>query len=196
MHGMQSLFSLTLNRDLKGGAVTFVLGRHLAPVAASITGDHFDDLHFVSVDLGRGELFRGEGYDDGLKAMCLKHTFVFLSYVSLNCMCFPALLPRSIHFPFSHFMVGFLVRVVESTFAMKVTSAPAIQKQTYSSCNTVITAYYRMIISIYSDKPEIATTFSGGFSTKSPVSSVGSEVKYGERNISPVSLNLNVCCRR
>lgn len=75
-------------------------------------------------------VFRGEGSADGEEAICLKHTFVFLSYVSLNCMCFPALLPRSIHFPFSHFMVGFLVRVVESTFAMKVTSVPAIQKNT------------------------------------------------------------------
>lgn len=44
-------------------------------------------------------------------------------------MCFPALLPRSIHFPFSHFMVGFLVRVVESTLAMKVISDPADHKQ-------------------------------------------------------------------
>lgn len=175
IHGMQSLFSLTLNRDLKGGAVTLVLGRHLTPVATSITGDHFDDLHFISVDLGRDVVFRGEGSDDGVEAMCLKRTFVFLSYVSLNCMCFPALLPRSSHFPFNHFMVGFLVRVDESTFAMMVTSVPAIQKQTYSFCNTVITAYYRLIIlSLYSDKPEIATTFSGGFSTKSPVSSVGS----------------------
>lgn len=55
---MQNLFLLTLNRDLKGRAVTLVLGRHLTPVAASITGDHFDDLHFISVDLGRNVVFR------------------------------------------------------------------------------------------------------------------------------------------
>lgn len=45
-------FSLTLNRDLKGGAVTLVFCRHLTPVAPSISGDHFDDLHFVRIDLG------------------------------------------------------------------------------------------------------------------------------------------------
>lgn len=191
---MQSLFSLTLNRDLKGGAVTLVLGRHLTPVATSITWDHFNDLHFISVDLWRDVVFRAGGSGDGVEAMCLKHTFVFLSYDSLNCMCFPALLPRSSHFPFSHFMVGFLVRVDESTFAMKVTSVPVIQKQTYSSCNTVLTAYYRLIIlSMCSDKPVTATTFSGGFSTKSPVSSVGSEVKYGERKVLPVSISLKIC---
>lgn len=61
--GTRSLFSLTLNRDLKGGAVTLVLGRHLTPVATSITRDHFDDLHFISVDLGRDVVFRGEGSD-------------------------------------------------------------------------------------------------------------------------------------
>lgn len=58
---MQSLFSLTLNRDLKGAAVTLVLGRHLTPVATSITGDHFNDLHFISVDLERDVLFRRGG---------------------------------------------------------------------------------------------------------------------------------------
>lgn len=56
------------------------------------------------------------------------HTLVFLSYVSLNCICFPALLPRSSHLPFSHFMAGFLVRLVESTLAMKATSVPVIDK--------------------------------------------------------------------
>lgn len=45
-------FSLTLYRDLKGGAVTLVLCRHLTPVASSISRDHFDDLHFISIDLG------------------------------------------------------------------------------------------------------------------------------------------------
>lgn len=44
-------FPLTLNRDLKSGAVALVFGRHLAPVATGISGDHFNDLHLVSVDL-------------------------------------------------------------------------------------------------------------------------------------------------
>lgn len=48
----RSPFSLTLNRDLEGGAVTLVLCRHLTPVAPSVSDDHFDDLHFISVDLG------------------------------------------------------------------------------------------------------------------------------------------------
>lgn len=60
----QSLFSLTLNSDLKGGAVTLVLGCHLAPVSASIPGDHFDDLHFVCVDLGRDVVFLRWGGSD------------------------------------------------------------------------------------------------------------------------------------
>ncbi|KAL7886950.1 hypothetical protein AOLI_G00046710 [Acnodon oligacanthus] len=38
--------------------------------------------------------------------------------------CFPALLPRSSHFPFSHFIVGFLTRVDASTFATNSTSLP------------------------------------------------------------------------
>lgn len=48
----QSLFPLTLNRDLKGGAVTLVFCCHLTPVATSISRDHFDNLHFISIDLG------------------------------------------------------------------------------------------------------------------------------------------------
>lgn len=50
------LFSLTLHGDLEGGAVTLVFGRHLTPVAASVTSDHFDDLHLISVDLRGGGL--------------------------------------------------------------------------------------------------------------------------------------------
>ena len=92
-------------------------------------------------------------------------------------MCFPALLPRSSHFPFSHFMVGFLVRVVESTRAMRVTSAPAIHKQRWTPvtlCNRPTLADVPCFCtSIHlSLKPATARTSLGGFSTKSPVSSV------------------------
>lgn len=52
----QSPFSLTLNRDLKVGAVTLVFYRHLTPVASSISRDHFGDLHFVSIDLGERKI--------------------------------------------------------------------------------------------------------------------------------------------
>lgn len=45
-------FSLTLHRDLEGAAITLVFHCHLTPVAPSISGDHFDDLHFVGIDLG------------------------------------------------------------------------------------------------------------------------------------------------
>ena len=62
-------------------------------------------------------------------------TLVSRSYVSLNCRCFPALLARSSHFPFSHFTVGFLVRVVESTFAVITTSAPANHTPALASTN-------------------------------------------------------------
>lgn len=50
----QGQFLLTLNRDLKSRAVTLVLCRYLTPVAPSISRDHFDNLHFVSIDLEGG----------------------------------------------------------------------------------------------------------------------------------------------
>lgn len=53
----QCPFWLTLNRDLEGGAVTLVFCRHLTPVAPSISRDHLDDLHFISVDLGVGGIW-------------------------------------------------------------------------------------------------------------------------------------------
>lgn len=39
-------------------------------------------------------------------------------------MCFPALLARSSHFPFIHFIAGFLGRLDESTLATNVMSLP------------------------------------------------------------------------
>lgn len=47
----QARLSLTLHGDPKAGAVTFVFGRHLAPVCAGVSRDHFVDGHLVSVDL-------------------------------------------------------------------------------------------------------------------------------------------------
>lgn len=142
---VHSPFSFTFNRDLKVGAVTLVFWSHLAPVGSSISRDHFDDLHFISVDLGDESITllllchlqlllvisEQGGSDLTVQTFdgSVGHTLVFLSNTSLNCMCFPALLPRSSHFPFSHFMVGFLASLVVSTLAMKVISDPVVHKQ-------------------------------------------------------------------
>lgn len=47
----KTLFSLTFDSDLKGGAIAFVFWSHFTPVTPGVSGDHFDDLHFVSIDL-------------------------------------------------------------------------------------------------------------------------------------------------
>lgn len=72
----RSSFSLTLYGDLKGGAVTLVFCCHLTPVAPSISRDYFDDLHFISIDLGEKILLNyllvicgGKGSDDTVHKM-------------------------------------------------------------------------------------------------------------------------------
>ncbi len=90
-------------------------------------------------------------------------------------MCFPALLPRSIHFPFNHFMMGLRVRLVESTLTINDTSLPVSKKHTHSSCYDVcfvmatVWSFNKVCVFI----PAMAAALSG-FCTKSPVSSVRS----------------------
>lgn len=110
----RSPFSLTLNTDLEGGAVTLVLCCHLTPVAPSVSGDHFDDLHFISVDLGEKispnyfleeERKYRRGSDHRVEKMHVSvwrtplyfcHRFLWTAYVSQPCCQGQATSPSAI----------------------------------------------------------------------------------------------------
>lgn len=81
----QSLFSLTLNSDFKGGAVTLILCWHFTPVAPSISRDHFVDLHFISIDLGEKNIIKYYSVISERRRSCqtsFSHTYLSISVIS------------------------------------------------------------------------------------------------------------------
>ncbi|TNN30909.1 hypothetical protein EYF80_058938 [Liparis tanakae] len=86
-----------------------------SPAGPTLHGDfEWGDVHLV--------------FDGDLAAVATGvsvHHFDDGHLTSLNCRCFPALLLRSSHFPFSHFMFGFLNRLVEVILVTNVKSFPA-----------------------------------------------------------------------